>query len=108
MDWQSRPRKWPSPAICGIDLDLVPLRKAAGIDDPAILLFSESNTRFLIEVPPSRRSEFEGLFKNLPAVLVGHVTDDGRLRVSDEGDAHLIDSSLIDLKQAWKSPLAWD
>jgi phosphoribosylformylglycinamidine synthase subunit PurSL len=92
----------------GIELDLGPLRKAAGIDDAATLLFSESNTRFLIEVPPSRRSDFEGLFKNLPSVLVGRVISEGRLKVSEDGGPHLIDASLIDLKQAWKSPLAWD
>jgi phosphoribosylformylglycinamidine synthase subunit PurSL len=92
----------------GIDLNLAPLRKAAGIDDPATLLFSESNTRFLIEVPPSHRDQFEERFKHLPAVPLGRVTGDGRLRVSDDGDRPFIDRSLSDLKQAWKSPLAWD
>jgi phosphoribosylformylglycinamidine synthase len=92
----------------GLELSLAPLQKASGVDDPATLLFSESNTRFLIEVPPAQRSAFEQVFQGLPAVLLGRVTGDGRLRVSNDGDGRLIDSSLFDLKKAWKSPLAWD
>jgi len=92
----------------GMQLDLSPLRAATGVEDAAMLLFSESNTRFLIEVPPTHRAEFESLFNNLPAVRVGRVTDDGRFRAGDAGRDPLIDSSLTELKHAWKSPLAWD
>ncbi len=59
----------------GLDLDLSPLRKANGLDDATTLLFSESNTRFLMEVPPEHRGEFESIFSGLPVVLVGRVTD---------------------------------
>jgi phosphoribosylformylglycinamidine synthase II len=92
----------------GMELDLTPLRAATGLEDAILLLFSESNTRFLVEVPPKHRADFESLFNNLPAVLVGRVTDDGRFRVGDAGRDPLIDSSLAELKRAWKSPLAWD
>lgn len=92
----------------GMELDLSPLRRTAGLDDAATLLFSESNTRFLMEVAPTRRAEFESIFSDLPAVLVGRVTDAGRLIATDGGQTPLIDSSLADLKRAWKSPLAWD
>jgi phosphoribosylformylglycinamidine synthase II len=92
----------------GLELNLAPLRGATGIDDPIALLFSESNTRFLIEVIPQRRSEFEGVFQRLPSVLLGHVSGNPRFRVSLDGHAQIIDSSLVDLKKAWKSPLAWD
>lgn len=92
----------------GLQLDLSPLRTATGLDDATTLLFSESNTRFVIEVPPARRGEFESNFSELPVVLLGRVTDSGQFRVSDRNDDPLIDSSLTDLKRAWKSPLAWD
>jgi phosphoribosylformylglycinamidine synthase len=92
----------------GLELNLAPLRRATGIDDPVALLFSESNTRFLIEVIPQRRGEFEGVFQGLPSVLLGRVSGDPRFRVSLDGHAPIIDSSLVDLKKAWKSPLAWD
>jgi phosphoribosylformylglycinamidine synthase len=92
----------------GMELDLTSLRKAAGIDDVAVLLFSESNTRFLVEVPTANRGEFESLLSELPMSLVGRVTDHDRFVVTDGEDRPLIDSSLADLKLAWKSPLAWD
>ncbi len=92
----------------GLELDLSRLRKATGLDDATTLLFSESNTRFLLEVPPEHRGEFASIFSGLPVVLLGRVTDGGRFRVSDGNDIPLIDSSLTELKQAWKSPLAWD
>jgi phosphoribosylformylglycinamidine synthase subunit PurSL len=92
----------------GLELTLAPLRKASGIDAAATLLFSESNTRFLLEVPPTHRGAFEGVFQDLPAVLLGRVTGDGRLRVTDDGDRQIIDAALPELKEAWKSPLAWD
>lgn len=92
----------------GMELDISPLREATGLDDAATLLFSESNTRFLVEVPPAWRGAFESVFSELPAVLVGRIMEIGRFVVSDGGRAPLIDSSLRDLKHAWKSPLAWD
>ena len=84
------------------------MRKASGLDDAATLLFSESNTRFLVEVPREHRDEFESVFSGLPIILVGRVTDGSQFRVSDGNQRSLIDSSLTDLKRAWKSPLAWD
>jgi phosphoribosylformylglycinamidine synthase len=92
----------------GLELDLSSLRKATGLDDVTTLLFSESNTRFLMEVPPEHRAEFESVFSSLPVVLLGRVTDGSQFRVSDGNNVRLIDSSLTELKRAWKSPLAWD
>jgi phosphoribosylformylglycinamidine synthase len=92
----------------GMELDLSPLRSATGIDDLAVLLFSESNTRFLVEVPPAHRGEFELLFADMPASLLGRVTNHDRFVMTTGGRHSLIDSFLADLKRAWKTPLAWD
>ncbi len=82
--------------------------RPAGIDDPAVLLFSESNTRFLVEVPPARQAEFEKLFSDLPLTPLGKVTAAQRLIVTDSTHGTLIDAALADLRRAWKAPLAWD
>jgi len=92
----------------GMELDLSVLREAAGIDDVGTLLFSESNTRFLAEVPAVHRVEFESLFADLPLALVGRLTDHKRFVVAGDENSAVIDSSLADLNLAWKSPLAWD
>ena len=59
----------------GIELDLSPLRTSSGLKEAAVLLFSESNTRFLVEVPPENGSAFESLFSGLPLSQLGCVTD---------------------------------
>jgi phosphoribosylformylglycinamidine synthase II len=92
----------------GLELELAPLRSASGLEDPAALLFSESNTRFLVEVPPAHQTEFEKLFSDLPLVRLGKVTAAQRLVVADSVHGTLIDAALSDLRHAWKAPLAWD
>ena len=86
----------------------------------AILLFSESNTRFLCEVPSERSAEFVAALGDIPNALVGEVLDEQRLEVvgllepagSDKDDATatapvVIDADLKDLKSAWQEPLDW-
>ncbi len=92
----------------GLDLDLSTLRSASRLDDPAVLLFSESNTRFLVEVPPGQSQEFESQLAGLPLVRLGTVTRGSQLVVREGAERTLIDASLSELKHAWKAPLAWD
>ena len=74
----------------------------------AALLFSESNTRFLCEVPPERADAFEALLDGVPHARIGEVTDSGRLQIvaGDSGNA-LVDADLKTLKEAWQKPLRW-
>jgi phosphoribosylformylglycinamidine synthase len=92
----------------GLDLDLSPLRPSSRLEDPAVLLFSESNTRFLVEVPPGQSKEFERQLAGVPLVRLGAVTQGSRLVLRDRLQSTVIDASLAELKHAWKAPLAWD
>ncbi len=76
----------------------------------AVLLFSESNTRFLCEVPPDQVDDFLRCFAGLICDEIGHVTDHSVLRVDSAVDATqmVIDASLAELKEAWQSPLRWE
>ena len=91
----------------GVDLDLGPLATAAKLEDPATLLFSESTTRFLVEVEPSNAASFEAKFAGLPLTRLGKVSSSGRVRVSIGKDL-LLDAGSDELKSAWQQPLAWD
>lgn len=72
------------------------------------LLFSESNTRFLCEVPPGAAADFEARLAGLPHACIGKTMETDRLEVfSAAGAADLIDLPLGELKAAWKQPLAW-
>lgn len=87
----------------GVDLDLDALPQAAGLL-PATLLFSESTTRFLVEVDPARAREFEAALAGRPCAQVGQTTSARRLSVRAGGEL-ILDESLEDLLQAWRRPL---
>jgi phosphoribosylformylglycinamidine synthase len=80
------------------------------------LLFSESASRFIAEVPPAQRAAFESILgsANVSFGRIGEVTEGGRLRVSaaaNEASAGesswLVDLPLAELKEAWQEPLRW-
>ncbi len=74
--------------------------------DPAILLFSESNTRFLCEIEPANAAAFEAAFAAIPHARIGEVTGSGRLEILADYAA-VISADISALKAAWQSPLQW-
>jgi len=91
----------------GMKLDLNRLSEALELSTPS-LLFSESNTRFLIEVSPDKIGELQSCFNDLPLVEIGEVVSSRQLTVKGQAGSTVIDASLDELKSAWKTPLAWD
>ena len=86
--------------------------RSEGFDE--VLLFSESNTRFLVEVPHANRLHFEAALSEVPLAHIGEVTDSGRLQIAATPIAHrqlsaawLVDLDLATLKEAWQKPLRW-
>jgi phosphoribosylformylglycinamidine synthase len=68
------------------------------------ILFSESNSRFIIEVEPGNASMIEEIMKGLPFAWIGETTDTDRLIINGLRGA-LVDERLVDLKEAWQKPL---
>ncbi len=77
----------------------------------AQLLFSESNTRFLCEVPPQQASQFEALLAGLPHARIGEVNQSQRVTIVARGDGdgqhQVVDAAIDDLKESWQAPLRW-
>jgi phosphoribosylformylglycinamidine synthase len=71
------------------------------------LLFSESHSRFLIEVEPEKAGEFEKLFAGFPCALVGETVSEQKLKITGIGSGAVIDEELAALKESWKEPLRW-
>jgi phosphoribosylformylglycinamidine synthase len=94
----------------GASLDLQPLAKSSSLAVDAVLLFSESNSRFVLEVPAATASSVESLCRgaNVPVTKLGEVTSSDRLTIRGASGSVAIDSPLAELKQCWKQPLAWD
>ncbi|MGA2035083.1 MAG: AIR synthase-related protein, partial [Thermoguttaceae bacterium] len=77
----------------------------AGDLDAMVLLFSESNTRLLCEVPPVRAAAFEAALAGVPLGRIGVVTDRGRLEIGN--GRTILDVDINILKEAWQEPLRW-
>jgi phosphoribosylformylglycinamidine synthase subunit PurSL len=77
-------------------------------DADVVRLFSESASRFLIEVPPQHRPDVEAIFQKAAVKLgaIGEVTASSRLQISDAG-GRVIDLPIAELKEAWQKPLRW-
>ena len=93
-----------------MSLNLQSLALGAGLKDDAVLLFSESNTRFVLEVPAKGQAAVELLFTtaNVPVTKLGEVTATQSVVIQGARGTKVIDSSLTELKQVWKSRLAWE
>ncbi|MGL4461368.1 MAG: AIR synthase-related protein, partial [Planctomycetia bacterium] len=70
------------------------------------LLFSESNTRFLVEVSRSEWDRFKEIFAGLPFADVGETTASPVVEFV-RGGGFILCETLAELKAAWKSPLDW-
>ncbi len=91
----------------GVDLDLTVMSNSSAISDAAVLLFSESTTRFLIETTPESASKLEEVFQGLPIHKIGATTSAARVRASWYGQL-VLDADCSELKAAWLKPLAWE
>ena len=89
---------------------LVGIQRCTGVAN-SLLLFSESNSRFLCEVQPDMVLHFEKLMGNVPHAAIGEVITDRRLQATDfhpDNPDHVIDLDLQTLKEAWQRPLRMD
>jgi phosphoribosylformylglycinamidine synthase len=91
----------------GLKLALRDVPREAGLEDSARLLFSESLTRFLVEVPRARAARFEKLFKGLPCARLGQVGRKPELVIRAVNGKVVVKAACDALRKAWKKTLAW-
>jgi phosphoribosylformylglycinamidine synthase len=76
----------------------------------AMLLFSESNSRFLCEVEADQVPHFEKAMGDVTHAAIGEVTAELRLQIVDfhpDNPDHVIDLPIEQLRAAWQRPLNW-
>ncbi len=88
-----------------IELDKLPLGENIDRDD--YILFSESNSRFLVEVRPVNQDVFEKIMQGTAIAKIGLVDDSRRLTVKGNSGKIIADIDIKDLKEAWQKPLRW-
>lgn len=90
-----------------MELDLSQAVVESEITRNDTILFSESNTRFLVEVKPEHKIEFEAVMKDVPHGLLGKVRQEPCLKIIGLNNITIIEEDIYALKEAWQSPLRW-
>lgn len=87
----------------GMNMDL---RKAgSSIRRNDFILFSESNSRFLVEVPKKKGEEFEKTMKGVRVNRVGELTWQKDLTITGLGGKGVVEAGIEELRNAWKGGL---
>ncbi|MDO9334037.1 MAG: AIR synthase-related protein, partial [Dehalococcoidales bacterium] len=88
-----------------IALKSVPLSDRITRDD--YILFSESNSRFIVEVASEKKAAFEKIMKGAVFAEIGKVTRANRFEVVGVKGDRVLSEKIADLKEAWQKPLRW-
>ncbi|MDD5466144.1 MAG: phosphoribosylformylglycinamidine synthase subunit PurL [Candidatus Omnitrophica bacterium] len=88
-----------------IFLQEVPYQSAAKRNSS--LLFSESNSRFVVEVEKAKQKEFEKLLKGVSFGLAGCLTGKPDFKIFGLDGKVCLDANINQLKESWKEPLKW-
>ena len=78
-----------------------------GIDRNDTILFSESNTRFIVEVSKKSQAEFEKIMDGVTIAVIGEVTQEKVFNVYGQNGELVVSADIADLKSAWQSTFRW-
>jgi len=90
----------------GMDLNLSKVPTKGSLRDDEIL-FSETNSRFIVTISPEKKSDFERTLKGSVFAEIGKVRADDDFKVAGKDGKFVIDGNIYDLKEAWQKPLRW-
>ncbi len=88
----------------GMDIDLKDAPKDTSIDKTYKLLFSESNSRFIVEIKKENKRAFEKMIKGVPFGFLGELKEDKKLKIKGLDGSPAIDIDIDLLKEAWQKP----
>jgi len=91
----------------GIEADLMGLPKSPDCSRVDAQLFSESNSRYIVEIEPENYDAFAKLMLNLPFGQIAKVSDEKTLVIKDRNGKAVIDLDLASLKKAWQQTFDW-
>ncbi|MDD5166040.1 MAG: phosphoribosylformylglycinamidine synthase subunit PurL [Candidatus Omnitrophica bacterium] len=86
-------------------LSEVPYERAQARNDT--VLFSESNSRFVVEVKKKDQKAFEKILKGIPFGLLGCLNEKKEFKVFGLDGKICLKADIKKLKEAWKEPLRW-
>ena len=91
----------------GMQLDLACAPREASITADDALLFSESNSRFIVSVSPDKREAFEAAMVDIPIGCIGTVVETTDFVVKGLGGETIIRATIDQLKESWQRTFRW-
>ncbi len=91
----------------GVEADLRGLPRSEDCCRVDSQLFSESNSRYIVEVEPENYNAFAKLMLNVPFGQIGKVTREKSLIIKAEDGETVIESDIDLLKHAWQKTFDW-
>lgn len=88
----------------GVEIDLALVPTALGWKNNAVVCFSESTGRILVEVDDSLAAEFAAAMEGFPCACIGQSIEEKSITLS-QGSKVILESSLCELKSIWKNVL---
>lgn len=93
---------------CGVDLWLKNVPRPHSLARNDFVLFSESNSRFLVEANEKNAEDFEELMLGNACEQIGTTRKDLSFTVHGLNGKTLVETDLATLRKAWKSPSGAD
>jgi phosphoribosylformylglycinamidine synthase len=91
----------------GVEADLRGLPRSEDCCRVDAQLFSESNSRYIVEVEPEKYNAFAKLMLNMPFGQIGTVTEDKKLIIKAQDGETVIESDIDELKHTWQKTFDW-
>ena len=92
----------------GMRLNLEPIPTGdTGTTTDDVLLFSESTSRFIVEVEPQHEETYKTCMADVPTAHIGTVIEDAAFIVTGTNGEHIVETSIDVLKSAWQGTLRW-
>ena len=85
----------------------IDLRKApaTGVDRDDLLLFSETQSRFVVTISSNKKDAFENAFEGMACGFLGEISSAPIFSAIGISGREIIRADIRDLKEAWKRPL---
>ena len=87
----------------GMELDLANAPRDEEVIDDDVVLFAESNSRFILEVSRENCAAFEEFMEGVPYGCIGRIIEQPEFAIRGIGGEKVVETKIHQLKEAWQS-----
>ncbi len=88
----------------GAEVSVKGIPRVSSIKRDDVLLFSESNSRFVVEIPSDKEKAFERAMKGISLGKIGHLVERPEFVVTGSNGKEIVSARINTLKDNWKKP----